>query len=285
MRTLMREIAMQETPIDRGFVRLSEGLIHYRERAGADDGVPLLLLHASPNSSRAVAPIMDAYAPGRRLLAPDNPGNGDSVRPAAAQPDMHDYADMLDRFCAALGLGAVDIFGSHTGAHIGLELAVRRPDRVRRLIVDGLLVLDAEQREDFLANYAPHKVPDQAGSQFHWAWQYIRDQMFFFPHYRKDPEHLRVGGVFDAEFLHAMTMDVLRSLRTYHLAYEAVFRHEVAERLGELQQPIRWLDTGEGYLDDGLRMMQERAAAASVTQLAHNPADFAAAIEEFCGDG
>ena len=276
---------MDNSDIDRGFARLTEGLVHYRERAAADGGndmPPLLLLHASPNSSRSVEPIMQAYPPGRRLVAPDNPGNGDSVRPAAAQPEMHDYADMLDRFCDALGLETVDIFGSHTGAHIGLELAVRRPERVRRLVVDGLLVLDAEQREDFLANYAPHKEPDEAGSQFHWAWQYIRDQMIFFPHYRKDREHLRVGGVFDAEFLHEMTMDVLRSLRTYHLAYEAVFRHDVAARLGELQQPIRWLDSGHGYLDDALRLMQEQAAAASVVEVPHAPADFASAINEFC---
>ncbi|MFT7288205.1 MAG: pimeloyl-ACP methyl ester carboxylesterase [Halieaceae bacterium] len=269
--------------IERGFLRLDEGLVHYRERSGDTDSTlpPLLLLHASPSSSITMEPIMAAYAPGRRLIAPDTPGNGDSVRPAPGQPGMEDYADMLDRFCDRLDLGAVDIFGSHTGAHIGVELAARRPERVRSLSVDGILVLDDAERADYLANYAPAQQVDEAGAQFHWAWQYIRDQMIFFPHFKKDLTHLRAGGIFDPVFLHNLTMDVLGSLDTYHLAYEAVFRHDIAQRLAEVSCPMRWWDTNQGYLDAGMRLMQEQSAAASVVEVAHDPAAFAAQIDIF----
>ena len=274
---------MSQTLIDRAFVRLDEGLLHYRERAGgaAPEQPPLLMLHASPSSGVSMQPVMQAFAPGRRLIAPDTPGNGDSARPLAEQPEMADYADALDRFCDALGLETVDIFGSHTGAHIGVELAVRRPERVRGLVVDGLLVLTAPEREEYLARYAPPKVPDETGSQFHWVWQYVRDQMIFFPHFRKDLEHLRAGGIFDPRFLHSMALDVLRTLDTYHLAYEAVFRHDIATALSELTRPIRWLDIGHGYLDDALALMQERAAGASVVRVGHAPEDIAAAIDAF----
>lgn len=267
--------------IDRAFVRLDEGLVHYRERAGDATQVPLLLLHASPNSSLSMQPLLLADKSGRRLLAPDTLGNGDSAKPAAASPEIADYADAMERFCAALGLDEVDIFGSHTGAHIGLELAVRQPGRVRRLVVDGLLVLDGEERQEYLDNYAPKQIPDEAGTQFHWAWQYIRDQMIFFPHFKKDLEHLRAGGVFDPQFLHNMTMDVLGSLDTYHLAYEAVFRHEVEKSLEFLKCPIRWLDTGEGYLDTGMHLMSSKASQASVVQLKHTPEAFCEAIAQF----
>ena len=277
---------MQHQQIDRAFARLDEGLIHYRERPGAGDESlpPLLMLHASPNSSRAMVPLLEAYTQPRRLIAPDTPGNGDSVRPPAEQPEMADYADALDRFCDVLDLGEVDIYGSHTGAHIAVELAVRNPGRVRRIVVDGLLVLSEQDRDDFLANYAPHQSIDEAGTQFHWAWQYIRDQMIFFPHFRKDLAHLRAGGIFDPQFLHDMTMDVLRSLDTYHLAYEAVFRHDVKATLSELACPSRWLDTGEGYLDDGLELMRSHAAQPSEVKLAHAPADFTAAIAAFSAE-
>lgn len=277
---------MEERCIDRAFLRLDEGLIHYREYAGSGgDGVPLLLLHASPNSGRSMEPVMRACADEesgeRRLIAPDTPGNGDSVRPPGQQPEMSDYAGMLDRLCEALDLEQVDIFGSHTGAHIGLELAVSRPQRVRSLVVDGLLVLTEEEREDYLANYAPTQQPDEAGTQFHWAWQYVRDQMIFFPHYRKDLEHLRAGGIFDPQFLHRMALDVLNALDTYHLAYEAVFRHPVEDRLAAIGCPVCWLDTGQGYLDAGMHLMQKVAAQPSVVQLEHSPQDFAKHIAAF----
>ncbi|MFK7830452.1 MAG: alpha/beta fold hydrolase [Congregibacter sp.] len=273
---------MSNAMIDRAFLRLDEGLVHYRERPGEGTQPPLLMLHASPNSSRSLEPILTAYSEGRRLIAPDTPGCGDSARPVVEQPAIADYADAMDRFCDALGLGAVDVFGSHTGAHIGLELAVRKPERVRRLVVDGLLVMSDSERDDFLANYAPHKAPDASGSQFHWAWQYIRDQMIFFPHFRKDIEHLRAGGVFDADFLHRMTMDILGSLETYHLTYEAVFRHAVAEALSAVTCPVRWLDTGEGYLDAGMHLLRDTAAQASIVQLKHTPDAFAEQIAVFC---
>lgn len=274
---------MSECLIDRAFLRLAHGLVHYREVTGAAAASerPLLLLHASPNCSRSMVPLMAGCAGRGRVLAPDTPGNGDSERPPAVQPEMADYAAIVDGFLAALDIAEVDVFGSHTGAHIAVELAARFPRRVRSIVVDGLLVLTPSEREDYLANYAPPRVPDEAGSQFHWAWQYVRDQMIFFPHFRKDRGHLRAGGSFDPEFLHHMTLDVLRTLRTYHLAYEAVFRHDLEAALARVACPVRWLDAGHGYLDDGMRLLQAVAPAASVVRVGHAPEDFAAAIEAF----
>jgi pimeloyl-ACP methyl ester carboxylesterase len=274
---------MSDFPIDRGFVRLDEGLVHYRERRGAPDPKqpPLLLLHASPASSRSLEPVMAAYPPGRRLLAPDTLGNGASVRPAPAQPEIADYADAMERFCDALDVAEVDVFGSHTGAHIALEMAARAGTRVRRVVLDGVLTLTAAEREEYLAQYAPPQQPDASGAQFHWAWQYIRDQMVFFPHFRKDSEHLRHGGVFDGRVLHELTLDILNSLETYHLAYEAVFRHDIAAALGNAKCPLLWLDNGETYLDAGKQLTLASAPHAKVAEIAHTPGAIAEAIEQF----
>ena len=274
---------MSDTSLDRAFQRCDHGLVHYRERPADAEASqpPLLLLHASPSCSRSLAPIMAADTSGRRLLAPDTPGNGDSCPLAEAAPDIGDYARAMDAFCEALGLGAVDVFGSHTGAHIAIELAALVPSRVRRIAIDGLLVLDNSERRDFLAHYAPPKIPDELGSQFHWAWQYIRDQMIFFPHFRKDREHLRGAGVFDPALLHELTLDVLRSLETYHLSYEAVFRHDVSARVAAPQCPIRWLDSGEDYQRPGIELLSARAQQPSIVPVTHAPATVAAALEAF----
>ncbi len=68
-------------------------------------------------------------------------------------------------------------------------MALAAPRRVRRVVLDGLLVLDEVEHGEFLAHYAPEVKPDAAGLQFAWAVNYIRDQAWFFPHCRRDAAH------------------------------------------------------------------------------------------------
>jgi pimeloyl-ACP methyl ester carboxylesterase len=210
--------------INRAFLRIAEGLIHYRH-AGAPSGEPpLWMMHAAPASSRSLEPLIGALAAGRRVYAPDTPGYGDSVPLAAASPEITDYADAMLRSLDALGLEVVDLYGFHTGAHIAIEMALAAPQRVRRIVLDGLLVLDDAAREEFLAHYAPEIRPDAAGLQFTWAVNYIRDQAWFFPHFRRDAAHNLGRGAMSAEVLHYLATELVKAIGTYHLGYRAVFR-------------------------------------------------------------
>jgi pimeloyl-ACP methyl ester carboxylesterase len=242
--------------IDRGFVRLAEGLMHYRS-AGDENSRPLVMLHASPASSQSLEPLAWVVAARRRVLMPDTPGNGASCPPAAAEPDLPAYADMIDRFCDALGLDEIDVYGTHTGAHIAIEWAIANPRRVRRVILDGVAILSVEDRAEFLERYAPSRAPDAAGTQFAWAWNLVRDQMIFWPHYKQDAAHLRTGGQFEPALLHALTLDLLGALPTYHQPYRAVFRHDPLARLPLVTQRILWLQAGHGPIDSNA----ERAIA------------------------
>ena len=232
---------------DRGFVRIAEGHIHYRH-AGPTGQRPLVMLHASPASSLSLLPLA-AELSGHRLILPDTPGNGLSCAPAVAVPDLATYADMLDRAITALGVDDIDLYGTHTGAHIAIEWAIARPERVRTLILDGVALLSPAERAEFLAHYAPPQTPDASGTQFAWAWNMIRDQMIFWPHYKKDAAHLRKDGQFDPRLLHDLTLDLLNNLETYHQPYEAVFRHAPLERLPLVTTPSLWLQGEGGPID------------------------------------
>lgn len=256
------------TPVDRGFVRLDEGLVHYR-RVGTG-GTPLVMLHASPASSLSLEPLAQ-YLTTRHLVMPDTPGNGSSCPPAMADPDLPDYADMLDRFCATSGWDAVDVYGTHTGAHIAIEWAIAHPHRVRRLVLDGVAMLAPEQRAEFLVHYAPPRGPDARGTQFPWAFNLIRDQMIFWPHYAQDAAHLRSGGQFDPRLLHNLTMDLLGALDTYHQAYRAVFRHDPLARLPLVTQPVLWLRAGHGPIDSGSADAIEALGRLTVADVADDP--------------
>jgi pimeloyl-ACP methyl ester carboxylesterase len=246
--------ALGATPdIDRGFARIAEGLMHFRH-AGENTGEPpLWMMHAAPASSRSLEPLLASLADGRRVYAPDTPGYGDSAPLLATEPQISDYADAMLRTLDALGLDVVDLYGFHTGAHIAIEMALAAPQRIRRVVLDGLLVLDDAERVEFLAHYAPAMQPDAAGLQFTWAVNYIRDQAWFFPHFRRDAAHNLGHGAMSAEVLHYLATELLKALGTYHLGYRAVFRHPVVERVQALRQPTLLTADASDPTSPGLR--------------------------------
>ena len=222
--------------------------MHLRTAGERTETKPLLMMHASPASSRSLEPLIQQLAISRYVIAPDTMGCGDSAAPADESPDLAYYAGSMSRLLDAIDVDRVDVYGSHTGSHIGIELALAEPERVQSLTIDGVALLSKEDQQDFLENYAPHKQADEFGGQLNWAWHYVRDQMVFFPHYRKDEEHKRVGGSFDTNYLHELSLDVLKNIEHYHKTYEAVFRHHVLERIKDVKQPTLLLTDTEDVL-------------------------------------
>lgn len=269
------------TQIEKAYARISEGQLHLRRLEGPGDALPLVLLHASPSSSASMVSLMRELDGTREVIAFDSPCNGQSCAPSDEDPHIEVFADMIDRACDALGLGEVAVYGTHTGAHIAIAWAKSRPDRVKQLILDGVALLDEELRAEMLERYAHPREPDEFGSQFHWAWQYMRDQMIFFPHYRKDAAHKRAGGKFDARTLHALVLDILNNLDTYHQPYRAVFRHDVRKDVTQLTLPVLLLGDGNGPLDQALNELLTIMPDAAMETGCDTPTDKAEAITRF----
>lgn len=275
---------MTVPPIDRAFVRLEEGLVHLRRVDGSDGATPLLLLHASPGSSRGLEPLLRALAEaggGPALIAPDTLGHGDSVPSTEPEPEIATYAHATIRLLDALGLDRVALYGAHTGARIAVEAAVLHPDRIDRVILDGIGEYGGEMQADLLAHYAPAKRPDDYGTQLMWAFHFVRDQALHFPHYTRDPAHrLMSRAVPDADALHESTLEVLKGLRTYHHAYRAAFQYPTRARLALLRRPLTLLDM-ESELPTLRTQMQALIAVAedaAIEPAGRTMADKAAAI-------
>lgn len=112
--------------------------IFYRE-AGPPDAPAVLLPHGYPSSSFQFRQFMPALADRWRLIAPDYPGFGYSETPERTRfsYSFAGYAQLLDRFTAALGLTRYALYLFDYGSQIGFQLAVKHPERVAALIIQN----------------------------------------------------------------------------------------------------------------------------------------------------
>ena len=163
----MDEAAALERRASRHETPCGEGGIVWRvwdKRAcqGANEPPPLVLLHGGSGSwshwVRNIDALVDA---GRRVVAPDLPGFGDSARPpqggdadALAQP-------LEDGFRRLLGDTACDLVGFSFGGLVATFIAADVPARVRRLVLVGAPALGLP-REPILLRAWTHLEPGPA---------------------------------------------------------------------------------------------------------------------------
>ena len=245
--------------IDRAFVRIEEGLVHYRHSGEQKDQghLPLYMMHAGPGSSQGMEDLIAILGETRWAIGADTLGFGESAPPTPNAPDLIYYADSVIRVWDALGLDKVDVYGSHTGANIGMEIAIAHPDRVRKLIFDGVALFDPDLASDMLANYAPEVEPQENGEHFIWAWNFLKDMGVYFPHYRRNKEHYLGKEPWPARLLHNMVIEVMKALPHYHKGYNAVFRHKTHDRLPLVTVPTFCM----AHEADPLHVSVEEAAA------------------------
>lgn len=270
--------------VDRAFVRLTEGLVHYRHAgSGMRDRTPLYLAHAGPGSSRGFTPLLEQFGESRWTIAPDMLGNGDSAAPDRAATDIAYYADSVVRILDALGIDTIDFYGSHTGALIGMELSRAHGDRIGKLVLDGVMLLPEDDRQKMLDLYAPEIAPDDHGGHLQWAYQFCRDMTLFYPYFERDPEHRLPNGVTPPAMLHPFVVDVLKALTTYHLAYRAAFAFEAEPALAAVRHPTLMSCSERDPLHTDLpRAAQILPAAETILYpRTTTPADVAARVMRF----
>ena len=276
------------TEPERAFCRIAEGQVHYRVVHGDPAKAPIVLLHASPSSSRSTAPLAQALAPfGRTVIAPDTLGNGDSPPPAVAEPDIAYFADSVVRLMDALGYDQFIPYGSHTGARIACELAAAYPERVPAAIFDGIKEYDDETRDRIIANYAPVVKPDDHGTHMVWAFHFVRDQALYFPHFERNPDHRLPGFMPPAEALHHGALDVLKALDTYAKPYIAAFRYRALQRLPLIKGRVLFMKAERelAVLNAAIDEMAALVANGTTAAVASTAEAKAAAIDTFLQEG
>jgi pimeloyl-ACP methyl ester carboxylesterase len=129
------------------FVTTRYGKLHYR---ATGSGPPLLLLHATPRSSRAFEQLIPLLANDYRIIALDTLGFGESD-PLPTPVSIEILAASVASLMEKLDLTPAAVFGLHTGNKIAAALAAGWPQHVAHLIVCGMthsIIVDQAQRDE-----------------------------------------------------------------------------------------------------------------------------------------
>lgn len=152
--------------VRRSYAESRYGQIHlwtaYPSGGGFDERVPVVCLHHAGGSGRLFASMLREVGHDRSVYAPDLPGHGSSDAPNG-KASVADLAAAIGDFIDSLRLRSVDVFGYQLGALIAAELAIARPQHVRRVMLWGAPCYSPQERASQLQAASTPGTRDDGG--------------------------------------------------------------------------------------------------------------------------
>ena len=112
------------------YVTVNGERIFYRTEGDRGDGSPVIMLHGVPTSSYLYRKLISLTVGHHFVLAPDFPGLGLSAKPPTRDYSWHALAQFVADFVTTMKLKPVHLVMHDIGGPIGLEFAIRNPDKV-----------------------------------------------------------------------------------------------------------------------------------------------------------
>ncbi len=131
--------------------------IHGRVKGGSP---PLILLHGGGSTiETSFGKVLPALAKTRQVIAFEQQGHGhtaDIDRPFTFEQSAEDTLSLL-RY---LKIRKADFFGYSNGGHIVLEIAIRHPEVVRKLVVESAMFNRDGSNPEFWESFKQAKLDD-----------------------------------------------------------------------------------------------------------------------------
>jgi pimeloyl-ACP methyl ester carboxylesterase len=227
--------------VRRSYAESRFGQIHvataYPSGGGFDERTPIICLHHAGGSSRFFAPILKDVGHDRSVYALDLPGHGTSDTPNVRYT-VADLAGAIGDFVDNLRLRTVDLFGHELGALVAAELAIARPQHVRRVLLWGVPLYTAQERSALL------QKPPRLGTR--------EDGADVTDEWRRLVEHRGPGMTIAA--LADEFGDRLRAGNGMARAQTAAVEYQVTERLPLVKQPTQVLRVRDEFWDHAPRV-------------------------------
>ena len=249
--------------IRRGLLSVAGRRVHYR---WAGDGPPVVMLHGSPGDSEMFTAEITAFARDYTAIAFDTPGFGLSEPLPEEGISVTALAGATAAAMAALGLPPCRVYGSHTGAAIGLELGVGWPEQVSGLLLEGVPLFTTAEMADLFTGYFAPMIADPLGGHLTSTWIRFRDQHTWFPWLSRDVRRLnKLDRPTPAEIDHWVSM-FYRSCRNYAPAYRAACFYRDGQRAAAaLRRPAIHVAAATDMLHPHMARLPERPEQSRAT--------------------
>lgn len=125
----------------RAYFECRHGQLHVHNAipvgGGFDELTTLICLHGAAGTGRMFLALSKALGNSRSIYSPDLPGCGESDA-STTRLSIAAYADAIADFLDSMRFRRVDLLGVGAGAAVATELAVSRPNVVRKLYLLGI---------------------------------------------------------------------------------------------------------------------------------------------------
>lgn len=130
-------------PFESRWFDSSVGPVHFIDEG---EGPALLLLHGNPDWAFLYRRIVADLRGDFRCVVPDYPGFGLSAHPDGYGYTPAEHAAVIDELVDHLDLDDLVVMGQDWGGPIGMEIASRRPERIRGLVMGNTWFWPADGR-------------------------------------------------------------------------------------------------------------------------------------------
>jgi pimeloyl-ACP methyl ester carboxylesterase len=197
------------------------------------EGEPILFVHGISGSWQNWLENLAHFGRGHRAIALDLPGFGASPMPSW-DIDMPAYGRLVHDFCEKLGVEGATIVGNSMGGFIAAEAVTAGPPRFDRLVLvsaAGIInTWNPEERAVATAwawkTFGPHFA-----DRGRWIVSHPRARQIVFGPFVRYPNRLR------ADLLFEQIDSGLERADGFGDALHAAIRHDIRERLGEIEMP------------------------------------------------
>ncbi|MDQ6879220.1 MAG: alpha/beta fold hydrolase [Candidatus Dormibacteraeota bacterium] len=229
-----------------GMLQLGSLRVHHMH---GGRGTPVLFIHGLGSSGYMEWRFNLESAAGRhRVYAPDLPGFGRSEKPRARYSVPY-FTRFIERYMDDRGLRSAAVVGASLGGRIALELALKHPKRVRKLVLVNALGLG---RPNMQLSYGLMTLPRVgeavmkfAGDALRWApkpmirrvaARYVGARGNLKRH-MDDDYFANLRELYAAEGYPGAYLTTIRSLITPKAVMAA--DHDLSDRLGEIKVPVQ----------------------------------------------